>query len=91
MDRGEFLNIAAWRWWMIFIGVINPLFPIPQLYQIVTTGVTEGISIETFVLVVVIQATFSAQGYLRRDRVLFASNGIAALVSSSVVVAVLVY
>lgn len=91
MTREEFSEKIHWRQIIWLIGIINPMFMIPQLVQVVTTQVTDGISVLTLVLLFLVQAGFSSHGFFLRDKPLFISNGIAASVTFLVLVFTLIF
>ena len=81
MTREEFATRIRWSLITSVIGAVNPFFMIPQLMGIWTTGRTEGISLITLVILVVLQWGFSLHGFFLRDKPLMFSNGAAGLVT----------
>ena len=78
MTREQIAEKIHWGKIIWLIGVVNPAFMLPQLWQIWATRLTEGISISTLVILFFIQAGFSAHEYFLRSSPLLISNFLAA-------------
>ncbi len=85
MEREAVAVAIHWTWIMFVVGIINPCFMVPQLVKIWKTTETEGISMITLVLLVLLQAAFSIHGFFIRDTTVMWSSGAAACVSLMVI------
>lgn len=74
-------------WW---VGFLNPLMILPQLWKIWSTGQTSDISLGFLFVLVFLQGMFSLHGFFIRDRMVNWSNGGAA-VSTLVVIFLVLY
>ena len=83
MTREEVAQKIKWDWIIRAIGVINPVFMVPQLVKIWTTGDATSISISAVTLLIVIQSGFSLHGFFLRDKTLMISNCVAAIVTAT--------
>lgn len=83
---------AAIKWPAIIwlIGIINVVSMIPQLAQIIQTHRTEGLSLEMFMTILVIQIGFSLEGFFKRNRVLMITMACAASVTTAIIVLTIV-
>ena len=81
MTREQVAEKIRWGKIIWLVGVVNPAFMLPQLWQIWATRLTEGISIPTLVILFLVQAGFSAHGYFLRSSALLISNLAAASVT----------
>lgn len=81
MPREDFAKRIHWKFIIWLLGITNPFVMVPQLSVLLTSGRTEGVSILTLVILMCLQAGFSAHGFFLRDRPLMFSNGSAALVT----------
>jgi len=64
---------------------------LPQLWQIISTHKTEGLSLGMFWIYFLIQIALSLQGYFRRDKMLMWCMGFSAFVSVTIITTVLYY
>lgn len=80
MTREQFAELIQWNKIIWFFGIfVNPLMIMPQLWEIVSTGRTEGVSLAFLGILMIVQWVFSAQGFFIRDKPIFVSNGLAGL------------
>jgi uncharacterized protein with PQ loop repeat len=91
MTREELAQKIYWRKAIWLVGIINPMFMLPQLLQLWTTRVTDGLSVITLILLFLVQAGFSTHGFFLRDKPLLISNGIAATVTFLVLVSTIIF
>lgn len=85
MEREAVAVFIHWGWIMWVVGIANPCFMLPQLYQLWTTEETKGISMTTLIFLVLLQSAFGVHGFFIRDGMVMWSNVAAACVSLSVV------
>lgn len=81
MTREQFAERIHWSAIIWLIGIVNPFFMIPQLFGVWMTGKTEGVSIITLCILVILQWGFGLHGFFLRDKPLMLSNGAAGFVS----------
>ncbi|MFZ2555382.1 MAG: hypothetical protein WAZ27_02735 [Minisyncoccia bacterium] len=91
MTREQLAERIGWSKIIWLVGIANPFFMFPQLVGIWTTGATEGISIITLVMLVILQCGFALHGFFLRDKPLMVSNGAAGLVSLITTLSVLYF
>jgi uncharacterized protein with PQ loop repeat len=91
MKREEVAQAIQWPTIIWCIGILNPLFLLPQLWTVWASESTEGISLVSFVIMFAIQTGFSSHGFFMRDRPLMLSNGGAAFVTFVTVASVLYF
>ena len=90
MTREEIAKRIRWPFIIWAIGIINPFFMVPQLCLIWRSGHTEGVSILSLAIILVIQTGFALHGFFMRDKPLMLSNAAAAVVSLATTISVLV-
>ena len=78
MTREIVAQTIHWALIMWIAGLLNPLMIFPQLWKIVRTGDTAGISLGFFVVFLGLQLAFSVHGFFSRDDLVMISNGMAA-------------
>lgn len=81
MTREAFAEMICWPWIIWIIGIINPLFMIPQLWKICATRKADDISLWMLSILFLIQTGFALHGYFLHDTTLVASNSAAAAVT----------
>ena len=89
MTREAIAQLIFWHqivWW---VGMLNPLMILPQLWRIWETRRTKDISMSFMFVLVFLQAMFSVHGFFIRDPIVMWSNGLAA--GSTVVVIISVF
>ena len=67
---------------MFWLGLLNPLAFVPQIWKILSTHDVNGISTPMFFLFVVIQISFLINGFFQRDRAVMVSMGASAILTS---------
>lgn len=82
MNREEFAKRIYWARIIWIAGIINPSMMLPQLYQLWSTGIAQGISLGTLGIIIFIQGAFSVHGFFIRDRLVMISNGLACIMSA---------
>ena len=85
MTREKFAKKIHWDKVMWTAGLVNVVAMLPQLHQIVTTRNVAGLSLGMFVTYFLIQASFSLQGYFRRDKMLMVCLGLSAVVNATII------
>ncbi len=91
MTREQVAKMIHWEWIIWGLGLVNVVAMFPQLSQLLTTHVTEGLSVWMFGLYLVIQSGFCLEGYFKRNKMFFTCMGLSALVSTSIVFLTLYY
>lgn len=86
MKREEFAKRIMWSKSMFWLGLLNPLAYIPQIWSILSTHVVDGISIPMFGLFFVIQVSFCLNGFFHRDKNAMISMGSGAMLSMVAIV-----
>ena len=87
MTREKVAEKLRWKLWTKVAGLLNAFLMAPQLAKIMSTGHSAGVSFGMLWLVAGIQVFFSTHGYFIRDRLVFLSNGIAAVVTVMTIIA----
>ena len=85
MIREEFARKIHWSKIVWTFGLINVMAMLPQMWQLIHTRETIGLSLEMFVLYFVIQIAFSLQGFFNRDKMLMWCLGLSAAVSATII------
>lgn len=88
MVREEVAKLIRWPYVIAMFGALNPLFMLPQLYSILDTHITEGISVPTLLILICVQIAFGFHGFFQRDTTLMFTNIAAGFVSILVLIAV---
>jgi len=89
MTREAFAKQVHWHdvvWW---VGLLNPLMILPQLWKVWSTGQTMDISMGFLLILVFLQGMFALHGFFIRDRMVNWSNGLAAASTVVVIISVL--
>ncbi len=82
MTREELAHKIRWPVIIWLVGIINPLWMLPQVWLIWTTHQTDGVSLTSLGIVFFIQLGFSLHGFFIRDNPLMMSNGAAAVITA---------
>ena len=90
MTRDEVAKRVHWPKIIWTAGIVNVTAMLPQLYQLLKTKATEGLSLEMFCIYLGIQIAFCLEGYFKRNTMLFVCLGLSALVST-VIIALITY
>jgi len=91
MTREDLSKKIHWPKIVWFMGIVNVAAMIPQLYTILKTHKTGGLSVEMFAIYLVVQIAFSAEGYFTRNRMLMVCLGLSAIVSISIISLIFFY
>ena len=91
MTRDDVSAMIRWPILFAIIGIINPLFMVPQIVSIVTTGVTDGVSLVMLSLLTIVQAGVVGEGFFNRRATLMWSNAAATTVTVLTALAVIYY
>ncbi|OGG48181.1 hypothetical protein A2761_00505 [Candidatus Kaiserbacteria bacterium RIFCSPHIGHO2_01_FULL_51_33] len=89
MTREEIAGLIYWEKIIWLIGLINPLFMLPQLWQIWKTRIVVGLSLPTLGILILIQGGFAAHGFFIRDPIIMWSNSGATAMSVAVVFSII--
>jgi len=88
MTREEFSQKIGWPTIIWILGLINVGTMLPQLWQIIATHKTEGISLTFFSLACFMQSAYGLHGYFTKDKMLmwtmFLSAGVTATIIGTV-------
>lgn len=82
MTREQVASVVRWPWIIWVIGFVNVTAMLPQLYQLVETQQTEGLSVGMFFIYGVIQIAFALDGYFKRNNVLLVCMTLSAMVTA---------
>ena len=91
MTRDEVAKRVHWPKIIWTAGIVNVTAMLPQLYQLLKTKATEGLSLEMFVIYLGIQICFCLEGYFKRNKMLFWCLGTSAVVSTVIIALVTYY
>ena len=86
MTREEFFEKIRWPKIFTAIGILNPIVGIGQLWNLVTTGKHENVSMLTFALMFVVVAGFAGEGCKNRTPMAMWSMVAASAVNGTTVV-----
>lgn len=89
MTREEFAEKIHWPVFMWFVSIVNMTSMCPQLWQIITTRKTDGLSLSMFFIVLFIQVSFGFEFYFARKKIMTLLMIGAALVSFSIISAII--
>ncbi len=91
MTREEFAHTIRWPSIFKVVGVVNPLLMIPQIIVLLQTQKTDGISLETYSIIIFLQFGFALHGFFHRDKILMWSNVFAGSMTVFATILVLVF
>lgn len=86
--------VAEYIYWAQIVwiaGLLNPLMIVPQLWKVLKTHRTEGISLGFFSILMGLQAAFAIHGFFIRDNLVMISNALAALSTLATTLATMYY
>jgi uncharacterized protein with PQ loop repeat len=89
MTREQVAVKICWSQIVWLAGIINVVAMLPQLWQIISTHKTESLSLGMFWIYFWIQVALSLQGFFRRDKMLMWCMGFSAMVSATIITAIL--
>lgn len=81
MTREQVAKMIHWPKIIWLVGIVNPMFMLPQLYKIWVVESALSISLLTMTVLFCIQSGFATHGFFLRDRPLCVSNVMAATVT----------
>jgi len=90
LTREQLAKRVHWPKIIWTAGIVNVTAMLPQLWQLLKTHETKGLSVEMFCIYLGIQICFCLEGYFKRSKMLFWCLGASAVVSS-VIIALIVY
>lgn len=82
MTREQIAARIHWPLAVWVLGVMNSFFMAPQLWEIITTRRTEGVSLTMFALLIAIQYGFAVHGFFIRSSLILWSNVVAGTFST---------
>ena len=85
MTREEFAKRIGWTRIIWTVGIINVTAMLPQLWQVLVTRETAGLSLAMVGVYGGIQVMFSVEGYFTRNVMLFVCMALSALVSTTLI------
>ena len=85
MKREEVARKIGWSWIIWFVGLVNVVAMLPQLYTILKTQNVEGLAVGMFWTYCGLQMAFALHGYFNRDRMLMVCLGLSAVVSATII------
>jgi len=85
MTREEFVKKIHWDVIIWIISFVNAIAMTPQLVQIIKTKNVEGLSLATFIIVVIIQIGFAFEFFFSRKIIMTLLMLVAMLVSCSII------
>lgn len=91
MTRQEFAKKIHWEAIIWTAGLVNVIAMLPQLWQLVTAKVTEGLSVGMFCIYFVVQICFCLEGYFKRNKMLFWCLGLSAVVTACIIALIFHY
>ncbi len=91
MNREEFAARIHWSRVVWFGGLINVVAMMPQLYSLLTTHETAGLSASMFGIFLVMQSTFALQGYFSRSRAQMITMALSAVETTVIIILILHY
>jgi uncharacterized protein with PQ loop repeat len=90
MTREQVAKKIHWQLIIWLFGFVNVVAMLPQLWQLIATRKTEGISISMFAIYMAVQIAFSADGYFKRNKTLFVCLGLSAVLSAANIVTIII-
>ena len=91
MTREQFARKIRWSLIIWTFGWVNVTAMIPQLIKVIRTHETADLSLTMFWIYLSTQVAFSLNGFIKRDRVLFVTLGLSALINLSTIATVLYF
>jgi len=91
MTREEIAKKIRWPLIIWIFGFINIGAMLPQLYKILINKSVEGLSLEMFIIYLLVQVAFSLNGYFKRDKVLMICLGLSAFISTIIISLFFIY
>ncbi len=85
MSREQLSQKIHWPSIIWVLGILNVGTMLPQLWKLIATHNTEGLSLLMFCLALFMQAAFAVEGFFTRNRMLMVCMGLSALVTAAIV------
>lgn len=85
MNRDQLSKKINWPWIIWILGMLNVGTMLPQLYKIIATHQTEGISLTMFVIVCFMQSAYAVHGFFTKDKMLMVTMALSAVVTACIV------
>lgn len=89
MKREEFAKRIHWPVIIFIVSLLNAGSLLPQLYQIIITKNIDGLSLSTFIIVLVVQIGYALEFYFLRKKMLMVFLILAALINSTIITLIL--
>lgn len=77
--------------WVMVVGVLSPLTSIPQIFQIVTTQDSQGVSIATWILYIFLGMFWLVYGIAHEEKPIIVNNTLWIIFEVVIVSLILVY
>jgi len=90
MTREQVAKTIRWQLIIWLFGFVNVVAMLPQLWQLISTRKTEGISMLMFVIYMAVQVAFSLDGYFKRNITLFVCLGLSAFLSAANIITIII-
>lgn len=85
MKREDFAKKIRWSWIIWIAGIVNVSAMLPQLYRLIKTHETDGLSLGMFWIYFVIQVAFALEGYFKKNKMFMVCLGLSAVVSATII------
>ena len=82
MTREQVASLIRWPMLIWAFGIINVTAMLPQLWQLIQTQETKGLSVGMFFIYGFIQIAFALEGYFKRNTVLSVCMTLSAMVTA---------
>jgi len=89
MTREDVAEKIRWGNVIWIAGLVNVGAMFPQLYRIITTRNTDGLSLSMFCMYLVLQIFFALEGYFKRNAMLKWCFAMSAVVSATIITLVI--
>lgn len=90
MTREQVARKIHWQVIIWLFGFVNVGAMIPQLWELITTRKTEGISLSMFFIYMAVQIAFSLDGYFKRNKTLLVCLGLSAVLSAANIITIII-
>jgi len=91
LTREEVAKRVHWPKIIWTAGIVNVTAMLPQLYALLKSYETKGLSLEMFCIYLGIQIAFCLEGYFKRNTMLFVCLGLSACVSVLIIALITYY
>ncbi len=84
-DRERLAASIRWPFFRWIFGIMNACAMLPQLFQLLRTRETAGISITMFWVILAVQIGYSIDGYFSRNKMVMWSLAAASTITISII------